>query len=260
MRFALLVLAIGLSTVGLAQEAAPAVDRSGEPALKRLLESMAALGPTTMDVYVSSRNSEAEPFFSAVDFELCTDGKGRFRLTTSSMWGDGARFVSDGKTLMKDALDLSVGATLWTVGASVFDASDELAPKGDFGFVALYLIQGPGALERIAPKECPVRWVEAPEPHLVLEKSPWGKLSIYVSEEKGRWRASRIEYDNWAAKERVHELYPEWVDPPQPGTLDVQRIVYRRAKFDRNTFRAEPAAGLAVDDRRKKDAKPPQGR
>lgn len=218
---------------------------------------MGSIGPAKLSVNLSSRESEARPYFSDTDFELWLNGKGGFRMTSSSMWGDASRLISDGKTLLKDPFDYATPVTLWTIEKQVFDCTEELKPSSGFGIPILYLVHGPKVLDTVAPKESAVVATKGEPATLIIEKSPWGRMELFYKEEGKSLLVEKIAYDNWAKKQKDHELYPEWVEAPQKGTLDVLTVRYgRRPRFERNAFSTQPPAGLKVDDKRKKPAKP----
>lgn len=230
-----------------------APDRSGEAALKELLSSMATVRGARIVVSQSSRETDKDDFFAGNQADILWDGPKRFRFALSNMWGDGSLFVGRETETIRDPLDLSQAMTIRDLGETVNGSVPELALKGDWQVVLVYFLDGAKSLDKLAPADSSVR-VAVADRAIEIDKSPFGKLTVYWARTKGRLLVDRLEFDNWDSKVEVHKKYPDWVDMPQKGTLDVESIRYLGLgqKFDNRLFETKPPKGMSTTDERKK--------
>jgi|CXWL01.1.fsa_nt_gi hypothetical protein len=242
----------------LAQEPAPKVDRSGEPALIKLMNSLANRKSAHYYVSTYSRDSEKGMFFEGNQFDLTFGGPKRIRLIASNMWGDGRKYVSDGKALLLDYLDISQGAVLKDIGKNLMATDAELDAKGSYCLVTTVLFQGADAIEEIASKDSPVRVVVKDGISIIsVQKSDFGNLNIVYREERSGPVLIRCEYDNWDYKQSQHEKFPDWVDAPEKGTLDLEIcLLDSKRRIRKNVFDTSPPKGLSIKDERKKEKEP----
>lgn len=248
-----------LSSLGFnaAQEPTPKVDRSGEPALIKLMDSLSKRKLAHYSISTFSRNSEEDMYFEGNHFDVVFGGPKRVRITASSMWGDGRIYISDGKTLLLDYLDISQGVLLKDVGKSLMASDPDLDVKGSYGLVTTMLFQGPEAIEKVASKASSIIYYSTGGPSIIsIQNSEFGNLKIFYRETKSGPVVIRCEYDNWDYKQTQHEKYPEWVDAPEKGTMDVEVCRFdSKKKVAKNAFSTLPAKNLTIRDERKKDKK-----
>lgn len=231
----------------------PAPDRSGEAALKSLLVSMGSLTGMTLQVSQFSRDSATSDFYSGNNSEIYWDGPTKFRVAASNMWGDGSLFVGNGTMVVSDPLDLSQAITVRDFNQTVTASVTELALKGGWQLVAIYLLDGEKSFDKLVLKESSVR-ADSSTSAITVTRSPFGTLTIYWFESKGRKIVSKVEYDNWDSKVDLHNRFPEWVDMPSAGTLDVEMFRYLslNKKLSPMLFDTRLPKGATISDERKK--------
>lgn len=244
------------------QDPTPKVDRSGEPALIKLMNALSIQKSAHYYISTFSCNSEKDMYFEGNQFDVLFGGPKRVRITASNMWGDGRIYISDGKSLLLDYLDASQGLVLKDIGKTLMASDTDLDVKGSYGLVTTMLFQGPEALEKVATKASPITFSSTDGiSKISIQKSDFGNLSIVFRETKSGPILIRCEYDNWDYKQSQHEKYPEWVDAPEKGTMDVEicRLDTKR-KTVKNAFAPLPPKNLTIRDERKKGKKAPLNR
>src|SRR4051794_12790680 len=79
----------------------PKPDRSGEPELKRLMDSSASLRNVRFHLSIVARDSREGVMYPDCDIDVRFLGPGKYRMEVMDPWGDGYTLVSDGATLMR---------------------------------------------------------------------------------------------------------------------------------------------------------------
>ncbi len=241
------------------QDPTPKVDRSGEPALIKLMNALSIQKSAHYYISTFSCNSEKDMYFEGNQFDVVFGGPKRVRITASNMWGDGRMYVSDGKSLLIDYFDISQGVLLKDIGKSLMASDADLDAKGSYGLVTTMLFQGPEALEKVATKASAITSSSNSGISIIsIQKSEFGNLNIVFRETRSGPVLVRCEYDNWDYKVSQHEKYPDWVDAPEKGTMDVEicRLDTKR-KTVKNAFAPLPPKNLTIRDERKIEKKPP---
>src|SRR4051812_33057691 len=99
------------------QAAPPAPDRSGEPALRKILAWAKGLDNVHLVILKKTRDAATNPMYPDTRVDLWLAGP-KFRLETSGYWGDGSVAVSDGTAALWDMNDESQPAIVSDAKAS----------------------------------------------------------------------------------------------------------------------------------------------
>lgn len=230
-------------------------DRSGEPALRALMEEYSKLKNVRASVSWTSREKASGPYYAERTLEFLYSKPTVFRVATTGMWGDGVTFVSDGKSILRDSLDEDAGLSLHDVQPNVFDCHSDLALRGQASTVLFYLFAGPKALDSLVAKDGFIKKAATKgELDTIQFKSSMIGVVTLLVDARGRQKlVRRIEFDNLEFREEQARLYPEWVDMPE-DPLDVQEIRYVSVgrRLDRKLFVSEYKGKLSVQDLRTK--------
>lgn len=238
--------------------AAPPPDRSAEPMLKAMLAEMGKPGLVGAHVTVESRESGARPFYPARQCSILWYGGSAYQFDFTGYWGDAIRYVRLYETFMIDPLDFTQPVTLKDGDKEIWELDEQLAAAGGWSLVTTYLLGGEKALDKLAPKEASIVAVDPAGPlkGIEVKGSPFGTLTLLVDEKGKQNVVVEARYDNWTSKEKFYKQFPEWVDPPQVGTLDVEHIKFgwsegRHVRASKMVS-VDPPKGMKVDDQRKK--------
>lgn len=227
-----------LATFAILQESEvqKAPDRSGEPALRALMDAAHRLRDLHITVEKAQRNGQNVAFFPDWTLDAEFASPTQFVITRSDMWGDSIRVAFDGKAFLNDPLSDYQAATLVDATGDIGNASPLLGPGG-YVFSPLWLLlAGSGALERLVPKEGAI--------HTPVEADGWATLQ-WTSPSLGTARVvyqmvdglpviDRIEYDELPRRQSNYRASPEWYEAPEnPLTVE--------------TVRMRPATGLSID-------------
>lgn len=234
----------------------PPPDRSGEPVLKQIIETMSGFGGLEISINVASRSSRSEPFQPEQNVMLSMAKGGRFRVTTSGSWGDGSRFICDGRTLLIDRLDESGSITLKKAPENLAAADEGLTGQVD---PIVYLVSGVKSIEKFVAKDGFIKDVDMPGPERALQywSSAKGTVSLYYLESDRLKLVRRITFDNRPWQEQQAKQFPDWWEMPD-DPLTVQSITYlsTKGKLPESLFDTSPPRGLkVVDDRPKKSGR-----
>lgn len=209
---------------------------------------MGQLKDVRLRVAVEGRDDAKSSLYLGRIFDVRWGSQNRFRIGIDDYWGDSREYVCDGKTVMRDFRNLDTGVELTKFQKSAIDSVPDLAARGSYALATLYLLGGKQMVSMLAPPDASV--VSA-ENRITIVGSPFGQITIHYAKYGDKLKATRIEYDNRPWKQSMFEQYPEWWDPPSPGTLDVETISWLRTGVGRNPFQIKPPKGLPVSDLRK---------
>jgi hypothetical protein len=161
--------------------------------------------------------------------------------------------VCDGSSVMSDNNyewdPVVIASAKAGVLASLKQVKVETADLSPF----FMLMEGPGALDSLADKTSPIK-LEVKGSGKVLEFNgkKLGGVRLFFHEEGKSPVVDRIDYDNRTALEEQAKKFPEWMDPPDPGTLTRNDIVLATDRPSAGMFEAKPAKGRAFEDKRGK--------
>lgn len=258
-----MIFSLAMTGILLVQSAAQGPSPDEKPGMGRLeaiADAVSGAAPFYATASVISREDIGRSFFEARSMEIwCRDSES-IRLHFSDMWGDGSRFILNKTELLHDPLDISQGVTLKSVPALLWEGASQLGPRGSNGSPFLYLTAGRVGAAALTPEKSQTTEIDPAGPFIGVQivGSPFGTMRIYYRESDQRKLPVVIEYDNRDAKQAIHELYPDWVDAPSEGTLDIELIRYHSIKrpINKTMFDVTPPKGLKVDDQRQKPEKP----
>jgi hypothetical protein len=251
-----------LLTFSMMQEPVPPPpDRSGEAELRQIMRAMGSLRDVAILVDVHSREHGSAPLFWSKGVRFDFAGKYRYRAYHMDGWGDGKLIIRNGKELLIDSLDFTQSVILKTATDKFWEDESNLAAGGDQATVLFYLLNGEAVFDELVGKDGSVSLIDPAGPlkGVKVQGKPFGEVTILYEESDKSMLVRSIAYDNWTFKENLHKRWPEWVDPPQVGTLDLELVTYlRNARFGKNWFSTATPKGMTLDDRRKKDEQPPK--
>ncbi|MBX3111539.1 MAG: hypothetical protein KF857_05975 [Fimbriimonadaceae bacterium] len=227
---------------------APApLDRSGEGYLVQLLDRYSKLPPFYLWFDRYSRDS-GEGFDKGGTVQLWYGGGKKFRVSSCGAFGDEVLGVSDGHTLLVDSMDLGRPVTLADMPAKWQGLTDQVAPNQG-GSLVLWLLDGPGSLDRLAERDKPITLLRRGSAFVVT----------FTNKALGEMQAEIV--DGWLVADQIVQRF----DFDGEKFESVSRNEYRpfnfAPRFGRDTFETKVAPGLMVIDERTKPGhktKPPR--
>lgn len=217
------------------------------------MKSMSSV-PFEAVVTINSREAGDAPFFPGNQFRIGQQKPNQFRMSMSNHWGDGFAYISDGKTFMIDPLDLEQAIVLKEAGAAPWDAEPSLMPGRDNATVFLLVATGERALTLLAEKEAAVTTFDPGKGRtgIRIKGKAFGTADLIAEKVQGRLMLVESRYDNLAQKQSAHDRWPEWVGPPQAGTLDIESVDYVSVgrTIPADLLDTRPPKGIRVDDQR----------
>jgi len=228
--------------------AAPAPDRSGEPALRQLLADMGKLRHVEISVDKTVRSSRSGLMQPDRNISIDYDSPTRFRIVETGSFGDSSMYVSDGKIFMADPLDDTQKTVLTKIGKTIFDSDKSLALKGQNSCTLFYFLAGPDAFDNLVATDSAVK---ISGNAIEFKSKDAGSVRVFFTGSSGHERVSRCEYDNLPFyTERAGRFGGFGRIPDNP--LTVEEVSYNEnARFDSTLFAAKPHDPKNVDDKTK---------
>jgi hypothetical protein len=237
------------------QQPAPAPDRSGESELRRILTWAKNLNNAHVVIFTSARDTAQSLMYPGFRIDLWMSGD-KFRLETATMWDAGTMVVCDGTTVLSDSKSEYEPAVVDAAKGSVLATLAEVKVEADDLSAFFMLMKGPDGLDKLVDKTSSVVATGKGDSEvLTFSGKKLGGVRLVYHEEGKQPVVDRIEYDNKAYLEEQAKKYPEWVDPPDPGTLTRNDIVFATDRPSASLFDARPAKGRTFEDKRAKKGK-----
>jgi len=228
------------------------VDRSGEPALRKVLADMGSLRGVRVELYKTGHVRKEQVMAPQQTTSIWYEGPTRFRILEMAPFGDGKLFVSDGQSLLMDTLDDTEDVTLENAGKNIYSGDPDLSLKGNSSAVFFYLLDGPSAFDKlVAPNSEIVSGVSS-EPWVKFKSADVGAVTVFYAQKNGKSLVDRIEYDNAPKYEARVRAGSRALRPD--GSLVVEEISYVSpgGRFSPSLFSTTPAKNRTVKDQRKK--------
>ncbi|HJP83257.1 MAG TPA: hypothetical protein VJ835_07100 [Fimbriimonadaceae bacterium] len=223
------------------QTPAAKVDRSGEPALKSLLEwssKQKRLAGTILRTYREGGRAVAYPD-GIIQFWMDGDNT---RVEFSDMWGTSCRVVvTKDKTLEDPGSD---PVMIRKSGATIVESSSLLESKGTAASPWYYLRQGPQLLDKM-DKDNSIKLIDD---HTILwDSSLFGDLTIEFESTPQGNRPKSFAFNNIHWQTDMYKQFPEWFDEPNPTAQWKQVIIFGPFQ-GRNLFSLEAGRGRTSID------------
>ena len=208
----------------------------------------------------TAQESSKEPWFPGGSIDLDYESGKGFRVESCGSWGDGFVYVSDGKTLLSDPLDLTQGVTLKGAKPAVFDNDPSLAMRGGSFSLLYYFLAGAKGFDEAVSKDGEIVGVQGgPNRDAIRFKSTKiGTVTVFFNPKDRHLLVQKIAFDDLENKKEQAKMFAEWGAEMPTDPLDVQQVTYASVnrRLRRNVFSTEPAKGLVVNDQRKKAKAP----
>lgn len=227
-------------------------DRSGEPALRALMQATATWKDRHIVIQRSFREDANRPMLSDDPWEAWIGSKNAYRFEAYGMWGDGRIVVSDGTTLVSDALDDSVPVQLRDAKGSRFQVDGVFDADGSNGSPIWLLFQGESALAKLVSKDSEITATKGTSgfAHIRFSSASFGYVDISYLD--GRIpELVGCEFDNKPFLTRMYEQNPEDWSPPGAGPLTRHWVVSQPMNASTALFSTSVAKGRKVEDLRK---------
>jgi hypothetical protein len=245
-------LAVATALSFLQQPPATLPDRSGERDLKRVLAWAKGLDDTHVVIFKSSREKELSPMYPDSRIDLWLAGP-KFRLETSNMWDGGMAVACDGSSVLSDTNYEWDPAVIVSAKGGVIGSLAQAKVETDDLSPFFAMMKGPESLDALVDKASPIKEEEKGSDRVIsFNGKKLGGMRLYCHGEGKTLILDRIEYDNRAALDEQAKKFPEWIDPPDPGTLTRHDIVLATDKPGSGFFDVRPAKGRNFEDRRAK--------
>lgn len=244
----------------MAQEkpATEALDRSAEPALKKMLASYAKLQSFHCVMWKGTSAKPGQPFLYNGSNEVWYGGGTKFRFDSVGYFGNGIRGVSDGVKYMYDPLTAGPGTKI-AIGKATTDimSMDSAFRFGGSGGTPLFaLLIGEKIFEKIIPKDAFIREVKGENGLVGISAGSDGAgvITFFYLPNDPLMLVRRIENDGvstWkAAMQKSGKGYAE-----MGGRVNRQDIYYTsvNTKLDASIFSTVPPKGFEVIDIDKRD-------
>lgn len=230
----------------------PAVDRSGEAALRNVLTTLASAAKLHLNIDKFGREREGARFSSDNNLEIWKAGK-KLRVELTSYWGDNRLMVADGATVLEDSMSDWAPVELRDQKPSWIESFPAFGFDGDQMTPLFYMLEGASALDKIAQKDKPIVDVGG---RINFSSKLFGATTVVYHQNGKAAVLDEIMFDNQAWLHEQHAKYPEWTDAPVPGALSRHVVSYLPWREGRNWFVSSPVKGREVSDLRKAK-KPP---
>ncbi|HRF60501.1 MAG TPA: hypothetical protein PLH94_11400 [Fimbriimonadaceae bacterium] len=238
------------------EEKTPAVDRSGEPALKALLAVYGTKRDFSVLLIRGTRDSGIAAYAMESTIELRYFQPGTFRVEANTIWSDGRVFVADGASLLLDPLYADAPLELRDLKPGVVPNDRSLGPGGDAFSPFYWLLDGEAGIERWAEPGAFIRIGRLGAFRHVIQSSSrsLGTIWITVRDLESGPEVTSIAWDG-----TMRPTTPFTLTPTGAATVDYVAPLGDSGK----RFSTAPEPGIAVNDRRapKKPAtvpKPPR--
>jgi hypothetical protein len=223
-----------------AEKAAPAIDRSAEPALRQVFAASGSL----RNVHIQTELYNREPDSSRWDDDSSADfwiGDGmRFRYaSTSNFWGGGSTFVCDGESLLSDDMSDDGAIRISQAKKTLHEVNDQEA--------LFYLLEGPAGFDAVVDKDKPVKFIgaaDAPERVVELTTKKFGVVQVHYSAGSGLPTCIEVMRAPWYSDD--DNPYPD-----QPFSREDIKIVSRGPQ-NQSLFSVVPPKGKKFTDERTK--------
>lgn len=227
------------------EEKKPAVDRSGEPALRKLLSAYGKRRDFAVLLIRGTRESETSAYAMESTIELRYRGPGTFRVESSSIWSDGRTFVADGRALLVDPLETERPVVLRDLKPGLAPNDTALALGGEAFSPYFWLLDGEGSLEQWAAPDGFIREGRLGAMRHVIQTSSRGLGTIWITyrDRDTGPVVSSIAWDG-AAKATT----PFTLVPMSAASADFVAALGDAGR----SFSTIPEPGIQVDDRRAK--------
>lgn len=197
------------------------------------------MGEARFAVQNYSLEDEANRYTLGSSMDVWVGKGGKFRISSSDdFWGGGSLIVSDGSSVMTDAMSDDRAVSIEKAGKSLHEFSS--------GEPLLYFLEGPAAFDKVVDKDKPVRFVSTTGPQKAIEMTlkGMGRVVVYYLAGSEFPLPSKIESFQgpwWSGGE-------EW---PQATSREIIRLV-QIGKLDPKAFSVDAPKGRNVIDQRRK--------
>lgn len=220
--------------------AAPAVDRSAEPALKSLFAASGALRGVQISIEIYPYEQDAQRYNDDSSLQLWMGDGGRFRIESSSnYWGGGSIWVSDGESLLTDDMSDDGSIRLTKLKKSLHEVNDQEP--------IMFLLEGQTGFDALVDKDKPVKFASGAgtsDQSIELHSKKLGKIVLY--------------YKNGSPIPTAIETYqvPWWLGPdaaaPDHASSREEIRVVSHGPFASHIFSVAAPKGKNIIDERTK--------
>jgi hypothetical protein len=230
----------------------PKLDRSGEPALRRVLEWVAGQKRMSGLIVRSFRDAAGQDAYPDGLIEFWFEGP-KFRIEFGDMWGGSSRLISDGEKLLDDSGSDPV--IIRKAGKTLVESSSQLEYKGTLASPLFYFREGPALLDRM-DKDRTIKLVD--DHQIEWDSSLFGALKVQFIEDNKNLIPKVFTYNNMGYQKAMYAQFPEWFDAPEPRSEWKQTLVLRPFKGSRNLLKPTAGKGREVVDQTAKPKPPHQ--
>lgn len=247
----MVVVTASLANLALGQEPVAKVDRSGEKVLDQLAGHYAKFGAVRLSINAAAQDRPDGPFYADSQIDVAWDGKAQYRIEQMDMWGDGGLWISDGRTLLQDSLELGGTVTLLDAIKSSPLADARFSPGNPQGSMLFSFFHGRKAVDALLKKNSKIVAGQAKNGYdsLVVESIRLGEVTIYYAPKTKL--IDRFEY-------KARPSFDQQMDGIRPvgAALSCQEITYNQigGRISAKLFSTTPPDGMDVLDRRSKKA------
>lgn len=246
-------------TIGI-QAKPPAPDRSGEPALRKILDWAKGLDNVHLVINTEARDTGHDAMYPGDRIDVWLSGA-RFRVERANYWGYGSYVVSDGKTVLSDSESEDDPAILTNAKGGLLATYAELKMSTEDMSPFFELMNGPSQFEKLVEKTAEIKQEpdQGDEKVVSLQHKKLGTERLYYHLVKGAPQLDRLEYDNLPAMKEMYKANPDFADQPDPGMLTRHSFYIADDRPAISLFDTRPPKGRGFRDNRStnRPSKPP---
>ena len=230
---------------------APAVDRSAEPILRRLMDECARIKDLEVDLLIEGKDDQGQMVWS-MPIEASLKSAKVFRLSFADTWGSQTVFTSDGTSVMHDSFDDSVPIEIKSAGKPIYSLDESLSARGSNASPFWYFLGGSDAMAALVDKTSSIVEVPVTAPFKAVEFKSAGFGTVVAFYLPGRTlELEGFQYDNLPFLQEMHRVDPE--DFPEPvDPLGRQMLRVSKLRAPKGLFEIAPPVGHPLVDSRKK--------
>jgi len=219
-----------------------AQNASGEALLDQLFAKYEKLRNVEVSVSKAGRIRKGDALEAATEMLLRYVEPKKFQLDISEYWGGGSRYVSDGVTLLTEAID---GPIILKHAAPLIDADPGLALHNGNSCVIFAFLKGRSMKSKLLVPNAPItsgkNWLQ-------FQTKDFGIMTLTLTE---GW-ITQVAFDNRPGRLANYVMFPMFGDKPE-DPLEIEAYSYRfGARFAKSWFDTRPPKGMPFEDQRKK--------
>jgi hypothetical protein len=241
------------ATIAFALALTPSYETTAKDALKDLFLTTAKLRGIQARVDLFSKPSSKNAMILDGEATLNYESPTKFRIDLNESWGSSVRIVRNGDTLMTDPLYQGIPITLAPAPKTLTESYPGLATQQDWTMVLLFLLEGEDGYKKLVGDKAEEEFIQAPagQQSIKFKSTALGTVTVTYKVDGDSKELQRAEFDNLPYHQGRHELYPQWVGPPQdPVSRQIVTLVHRR--FDEKLFSVSVPKDFLVNDLRPK--------